>query len=277
MQRIDAHQHFWKYHPVRDNWITDEMSVIRRDFLPEHLQPILKVNNFDGCVAVQADQSETETDFLLQLADKNGFIKGVVGWVDLRSENIEERLNHYKQFKKLKGFRHILQGEKDRTLMLQPEFKRGIQALQQYNFTYDILIFPDQLQCIKKFVEMFPEQKFVIDHIAKPEIKDRKIDDWKTGIQAIAENQNVSCKISGLATEADWKNWKEKDFTAYIDIVVNAFGINRIIFGSDWPVCLLAGSYKEMLDIVKDYFFSYTTKEQEKFFGGNATNFYNLN
>ena len=277
MQRIDAHQHFWKFDPVRDSWITNEMSVIRNDFFPEHLHPILKENNFDGCVAVQADQSETETNFLLDLAKKTDFIKGVVGWVDLRTENIEERLAHYKQFKKLKGFRHILQGEKDWGFMLQPEFIRGIKALQQFNFTYDILIFPDQLQYTKKFVAMFPGQKFVVDHIAKPYIKDKKIEEWKNDMQEIAGYQNVSCKISGLVTEADWKSWEAKDFTPYLDTVVNAFGTDRIMFGSDWPVCLVAASFREMLDIVKDYFSSFTKQEQDKFFGGNAINFYNLN
>ena len=277
MQRIDAHQHFWKFDPVRDSWITNEMSVIRNDFFPEHLHPILKENDFDGCVAVQADQSETETNFLLDLAKKTDFIKGVVGWVDLRAENIEERLAHYKQFKKLKGFRHILQGEKDRGFMLQPEFIRGIKALQQFNFTYDILIFPDQLQYTKEFVAMFPEQKFVVDHIAKPYIKDKKIEEWKNDMQEIAGYQNVSCKISGLVTEADWKSWEAKDFTPYLDTVVNAFGTDRIMFGSDWPVCLVAASFREMLDIVKDYFSSFTKQEQDKFFGGNAINFYNLN
>ena len=160
------------------------MSVIRKDFLPEHLQPILEENGFDGCVAVQVDQSEKETEFLLGLANKNDFIKGVVGWIDLQSENIEERLAYYKQFEKLKGFRHILQGEKDRAYMLKPAFTRGIRALQQFNYTYDILIFPDQLQYTIKFVESFPEQKFVIDHLAKPYIKDKKIDGWKEDIRA---------------------------------------------------------------------------------------------
>ena len=277
MQKIDAHQHFWKYDPVRDSWITYEMPVIRKDFFPEHLQPILQENNFDGCVAVQADQSETETNFLLDLAAKNDFIKGVVGWVDLRSKNIEERLGHYKQFNKLKGFRHILQGEKDRAFMLQPEFTRGIKALQQFNFAYDILIFPDQLQYTKKFAAMFPQQRFVIDHLGKPPVKEKKIGEWKKDIEAIAEYQNVSCKISGLVTEADSRNWNKNDLMPYIDVVVNAFGTDRIMFGSDWPVCLLAGSYEKILDIVKDYFSSFSKEDQDKFFGGNAINFYNLN
>lgn len=277
MQKIDAHQHFWKFDPVRDSWINDEMSVIRKDIFPGDLQPVLKENGFDGCVAVQADQSETETDFLLGLADKNDFIKGVVGWVDLRAENIKERLEAYRSFNKLKGFRHVLQGEKDRALMLNPDFTRGIRALQEFNYTYDILIFTDQLRYTKEFVAMFPAQKFVIDHIAKPYIKDHKIDEWKKDMQAIAAFENVYCKISGMVTEADWHTWKKEDFTPYIDVIVNAFGSGRIMFGSDWPVCLVAASYENMIGIVKDHFSSFSEDEQEKFFGGNAINFYNLN
>ena len=275
-QKIDAHQHFWKYDPVRDSWITDEMSVIRKDFLPQHFQPILKENGFDGCVLVQVDQSEKETKFLLGLADKNDFIKGVAGWIDLQSENIEERLAYYKPFKKLKGFRHILQGEKDRAYMLKPEFIRGINVLQQFDYTYDILIFPDQLQYTIKFLQSFPEQKFVIDHLAKPYIKDKKIDGWKEDIQQAAQYKNVYCKISGMVTEAAWQNWKEKDFIPYIDVVVNAFGTDRIMFGSDWPVCLLAAEYNEVVNIVKNYFSSFTQNEQDKCFGQNAIKFYNL-
>ena len=277
MPKIDAHQHFWKYDPVRDKWITNEMAILQKDFLPEHLQPILEQNKFDGCIAVQTDSSETETTFLLDLANKNDFIKGVVSWIDLLSENIEERLQYYKQFKNLKGFRHILQGEKDRALMLQPDFTRGIKALDPFNYTYDILIFPDQLGYTQKLVSMFPEQKFVIDHIAKPEIKNNKIEDWKKNMLAIAKNQNVYCKISGLVTEADWKNWKAKELIPYLDVTVNAFGPDRIIFGSDWPVCLVAASYNEVLDIVINYFSIFAEEDQQKFFGGNAINFYNLN
>lgn len=277
MPKIDAHQHFWKYDPVRDKWITNEMGILQKDFLPEDLQPILEQNKFDGCIAVQADSSETETTFLLDLANKNDFIKGVVGWIDLLSENIEERLQYYKQFKNLKGFRHILQGEKDRAFMLQPDFTRGIKALDRFNYTYDILIFPDQLGYTQKFVSMFPEQKFVIDHIAKPEIKNNKIEDWKKNMLAIAKNQNVYCKISGLVTEADWKNWKAKDLIPYLDVAVNAFGSDRIIFGSDWPVCLVAASYNEVLDIVINYFSTFAEEDQLKFFGGNALKIYNLN
>src|SRR5450631_4013999 len=202
MPRIDAHQHFWKFDPIRDTWITDEMSLLRKDFLPSQFHPLLQQNGFDGCVTVQSEQSEIENVFQLENARKNDFIKGIVGWVDFQAKNIREKLSYYSQFKKLKGFRHILQGEMQRDLMLQPKFLRGIDALKEFNYTYDILIYPDQLRFIKQFVARFPQQKFVIDHLAKPYIKDRKIEDWKKDIEQVAEYKNVFCKISGYVTEA---------------------------------------------------------------------------
>lgn len=276
MKRIDAHQHFWHFDPVRDSWINDEMKTIRRDFLPPDLEPLLQQNDFDGCVAVQASQSEDETDFLLALSKENNFIKGVVGWVDLQAENITDRLSFYKTFGKLKGFRHVLQGEPQRDLMLQPAFKRGIAALQPYGYTYDILIFPDQLQFSTELVAAFPEQKFVVDHIAKPNIKQGAISEWKKSIEQLAAHRNVSCKLSGMVTEADWKGWKQEDFTPYLDVVVNAFGTDRVMFGSDWPVCLVAASYEEVVGLVEAYFSSFSAAEQEKFWRLNALRFYNL-
>lgn len=277
MLRIDSHQHFWKYDPVRDNWITEDMSVIRKDFFPADLQPILKKNSFDGSVIVQSDQSEAENEFQLSNAAKHDFIKGVVGWTNLCSPDCENKLKYYQQFEKMKGFRHVLQGEKDRAFMLQPAFMKGIGLLRKYNFTYDILVFPDQLKHILDFVRAFPGQPFVIDHIAKPYIKDRKIDEWKKDIQAIARFENVSCKISGMVTEANWRNWKKEDFTPYLDVIIGSFGSNRVMYGSDWPVCLVAASYEKMLEIVAEYFYSFSKNEQELFFGGNAIKFYNLN
>jgi L-fuconolactonase len=276
MLRIDAHQHFWKFDPVRDSWITADMAVIQKDFLPGDLQPLLEANGLHGSVIVQSDQSEHENAFQLANAAGYDFIKGIVGWVDMQADNIEERLAHYKQFKKMKGFRHVLQGEPDRALMLQPDFKRGIGLLKQFGFTYDILIFPDQLEYIPAFVAAFPDQPFVIDHIAKPYIKDKKIEAWKKDMLSISRLENVYCKISGMVTEANWKNWKQEDFKPYLDTVVEAFGIKRIMFGSDWPVCLVAASYAEMMAIVKDYFSAFTQDEQDLFFGANATLFYNL-
>jgi L-fuconolactonase len=277
MLRIDSHQHFWKYDPLRDSWITEDMSVIQKDFLPLDLKPILKHHGFDGCVVVQSDQSEDENEFQLNNAAQHDFIKGVVGWVDLKSPSVEKQLEYYSQFKKMKGFRHVLQGEKDRAFMLQPAFMKGISLLTKYNFTYDILIFPDQLKHTLDFVKAFPDQPFIIDHLAKPYIKDKKIDEWKKDTKAVAKCKNVYCKVSGMVTEADWKQWKKEDFTPYLDVVTEAFGIDRLLFGSDWPACLPAASYEKVFEIVKDYFSSFTKNEQELFFGGNAISFYNLN
>lgn len=276
MQRIDAHQHFWQFDPVRDSWINEEMAVIQRDFLPADLKPLLQQNNIAGCVVVQSDRSENENTFHLNNAANADFIKGIVGWVDLQAENVEERLENYSSFKIMKGFRHVLQGETDRALMLKPAFMNGISKLRQFGFTYDILIFPDQLQYIPALLEAFPDQKFVIDHIAKPNIKQQKIIDWKKDIQALKEYKNLYCKISGMVTEADWKGWEQKDFIPYLDTVVETFGTDRILFGSDWPVCLVAASYQQMLTIVTNYFSSFTEKEQANFFGLNAIEFYNL-
>ena len=276
MPRIDAHQHFWIFDPIRDTWITDEMSLLRKDFLPSQFHALLQQNAFDGCITVQSDQSEDENIFQLANGEGYDFIKGIVGWVDFQAKNIHEKLSYYTQFKKLKGFRHILQGEIQRDLMLQPEFLRGINALNEFNYTYDILVYPDQLRFIKQFVAQFPQQRFVIDHLAKPYIKDGKIDDWKKDIESVAAYKNVFCKISGYITEADWNNWKKEDFIPYFDIVVNAFHVERIMFGSDWPVCLLGGNYEEVLNVVREYFSCFTQNEQDKFFGDNAIKFYNL-
>lgn len=275
MPVVDSHQHFWKYDPVDHEWINDSMSAIRKDFLPGDLLPILQQNNIDGCIAVQADQSEKETDFLIELASTNDFIKGVVGWVDLRAKNIRERLVYYKQYPTIKGFRHILQGEEPE-FMLQPDFLRGIAALKEFGFTYDILIYPKHFSAAIELVKQFPEQPFVIDHLAKPFIKDGLIDDWKHGIETIAQFPNVYCKLSGMVTEADWNNWKQQDFIPYLDIVVKSFGANRLMYGSDWPVCLVAAFYEEMIGVVKEYFASFSQQEREAIFGGNALRFYRL-
>lgn len=273
---IDAHQHFWKFDPVRDSWINESMSVIKRDFLPQDLQPLLSANKVDGCVIVQCDQSENENEFQLNHADRFDFIKGVVGWVDLQSNAVEDRLACYHSFKKMKGFRHILQGETDRALMLRPAFINGISKLQKFGFTYDILIFPDQLAYAGELVAAFPNQKFVIDHIAKPNIKDKTMGEWRKGIEQLAVYPNLYCKISGMVTEADWKNRGKEDCNPYMDIVVESFGTKRIMFGSDWPVCLVAASYQQTMEIVNNYFSSFSQSEKQDFFGLNAIEFYNL-
>jgi L-fuconolactonase len=276
MPKIDAHQHFWNFDPVRDSWINDEMLAIKRDFLPGDLLPVLQQNEIDGCVAVQASQTEQETQFLLDLAASNPFIKGVVGWVDFKAANLHERLQHYRQYDKLKGFRHVLQAEPDKQYMLQPRFKNGIASLQKHNYTYDILIYPEHLPYAAQLVGGFPDQKFVVDHLAKPHIKDKGINEWQRDIKALAKYPNVHCKVSGMLTEADWQSWKTEDFTPYLDVVFNAFDINRVMFGSDWPVCLLAGGYEGTMQIMNSYCAKLSATEQELFWGVNAVNFYGL-
>ncbi len=272
---IDAHQHFWQYHPVQHGWINDDMATIRRDFFPADLLPVLQQNGVAGCVAVQADQTETETDFLLQLAQQNDFVQGVVGWVDVSAGNLQQRLEHYAQQPLVKGFRHILQGEEP-AFMLEPDFLKGIGMLHQYRFTYDILIFPRHLQAATALVKQFPEQPFVIDHIAKPFIKNGVVDQWKKDITAIAQYPNVHCKVSGMVTEADMRNWKPEDLAPYLNIVTEAFGTSRLMYGSDWPVCLAAASYEDVIGIVRSYFSTFTASEQEAIFGTNASSFYHL-
>lgn len=275
VNRIDAHQHFWQYNRERDAWITDEMRVIQRDFFPEDLLPQLKVHGMDGTVAVQADQSEAETRFLLELANQHPFIKGVVGWLDLRSPTIEARLEQFSSFKRLKGVRHIVQAEPT-GFLLQPEFQRGVAALRTYSYTYDILIREHQLEEAIAFVTMFPEQKFVVDHLAKPNIGAGEINRWGKLILELARRSNVSCKLSGMITEADWKSWKRDDFTPYLDLVVNAFGTKRLMYGSDWPVCLVAGTYPDQFSIITDYIASFSESEKQAILGENAVRFYNL-
>lgn len=273
--RIDSHQHFWKFDPIRDAWIDASMEKIARDFLPEDLKPLLDQSKIDGCVAVQADQSETETDFLLDFAGRYDFVKGVVGWVDLRSPQLSERLEHYCNNIFFKGVRHIVQAEKD-GFMLQESFLKGIQQLKDFNLTFDILIFPHQLEEAVALVKKNPEQAFVLDHIAKPYIKDKKIDQWAKHINQLAVHQNVYCKLSGLLTEADWNHWQEEDFTAYLTVIMKAFGADRLMYGSDWPVCLLAGSYPHVVRIVENFISSLSTDDQKKIMGQNAHHFYNL-
>lgn len=272
---IDAHQHFWNYDAQKHAWIDDSMQIVRKDFTPDDLKNIYERNHIDGCVTVQVDQTEEETIGLIENSKHYSFIKGIVGWTDLRSNTIDEQLNFFSRFPILKGFRHIVQAEPVEFLYDQ-NFRRGISSLQQYNFTYDILIYPHQLKAAIEFAAAFPEQKFVLDHIAKPYIKQGLIDDWKKDIKQLAALENVWCKISGLVTEADWQHHSHDDFIPYLETVVEAFGVNRIMFGSDWPVCLVAASYENVLALVSKFFKSFSKEENEKFFALNATKFYNL-
>jgi L-fuconolactonase len=276
MMFIDAHQHFWQYSPTAYDWIDDTMKPLQQDFLPQQLKPLLQQNNFSGSVAVQALQTEAETEFLLTLAAEHDFIKGVVGWADLQAADVETKLAKLAQNPKLKGLRHVVQGEPDDKFLLRPNFLRGITLLQKFNFTYDILIYPKHLPVATEFVAKFPEQPFVLDHIAKPFIKDHLLLPWAQHIQELAQNPHVYCKLSGMVTEADWQNWQPTDFKPYLDVIIEAFGPNRLMIGSDWPVCTLAGTYAEVMNLVKEYLYQFSKTDQEKILGGNATRFYNL-
>jgi len=275
---IDSHQHFWIFDAVRDAWINDEMKRIQRNFLPEDLWPVLQANGVDGCVAVQADQSEAETLFLLALAEKySNFVKGVVGWVDLRASNLYEKLEYYSQYESLKGFRHVAQAEPD-DFLARPEVIKGIRQLTAFDFTYDILIYPTQLKAALHLVRELPQVDFVVDHIAKPYIKDGKLNTWSNYMRQLAAQPQVHCKVSGMVTEADWKNWTKKDFYPYLDVVFEAFGPDRLMFGSDWPVCLVAAEYEQVIGLVRDYMTNvgFSASDQAKVFGENATRFYRL-
>ena len=273
---IDAHQHFWHYDPQRHAWIDDRMQALRRDFLPRDLAPILQRNGMDGCIAVQADQSEAETDFLLEQSRQYAFIKAVVGWIDLRSEAIRERLDHYQQYPKLKGFRHVVQDEPDPGFLLREDVRKGIEAVGEYGYTYDLLVFPKQLKAALQTVRALPQQQFVLDHIAKPAIAAGKLESWRTLIQELAALPNVYCKVSGLVTEARWADWQYEDFVPYLQVVTEAFGPDRLLFGSDWPVCLLAADYERMKAIVDRYTRDWSATERAGFFGGNASKAYRI-
>jgi L-fuconolactonase len=282
MIRLDAHQHFWKYNPADFSWITDGMAAIRRDFSPAELDRELAANGIDATIVVQVGQSEQENAFLLNLAAKHKSIAGVVGWVDLRAANVRERLRELSRHKNLRGFRHIVESEPDDRYMLREDFLRGLACLKEFNFTYDILIYPKQLPAAVELVERMPEQPFVIDHIAKPLIKAREIDSWARHIRALAAGPNVCCKVSGMITEADWKAWRPEDIAPYLDVVFDAFGPDRLMFGSDWPVCLVAGTYRQVKQLVEGYISRRSgsaqdaRKLEQAVFGGTAARFYGI-
>ncbi len=275
MKIIDTHQHFWNYDATRHDWINEDMRAIKKDFLPEQLAPILKENKVEGCVSVQVDQTTEETDFLLALAKEHSFIKGVVGWVDLRASNLEDKLENYKDAKALKGFRHIIQGQAA-GFMLQPNLIQGLKKLATRNYSYDLLIYAHQLKEANELIKQVTELPIVIDHLAKPNIKNNEIEDWKKEITALAKYPNVYCKISGMATEANWETWTMAGLQPYLDTVVEAFGTERIMFGSDWPVCLVASSYAKWLNGIQNYFNTFSSTEQELIFADNAIKFYKL-
>jgi L-fuconolactonase len=274
--RIDTHQHFWNYHPSEYGWIDESMAAIRRDFLPADLKPELERAGFDGCVVVQVRQSLEETSWLLKLAGEAPFILGVVGWVDLRSPQLRSELEKFSADSKLVGVRHIVQGEPDDNFLLQPEFLRGVSQLLEFRMAYEILIYPRHLPVAAEFVRRLPEQRFVLNHLAKPFIKDQILHPWAEGIRELAKFPNVYCKLSGMVTEADWHGWKAEHFTPYLDVAFECFGPDRLMIGSDWPVCGVAASYGEAVGIVTKYLDRCGDDAREKVLGGNAERFYQL-
>lgn len=272
--RIDSHQHFWEYDPQQYPWITDKLARIRRSFLPPDLEPNLKAAGLDGCIAVQARQTLEENRFLLGLADRYPFIKGVVGWVDLRADDVERELEEFARHRKFVGVRHVAQDERDDRFLVGKDFLRGISKLKQFDLAYDILIFPKQLPAAIELVNRFPEQRFVLDHIAKPNIREQEMEPWRTLIRELAKASNVTCKVSGMVTEASWLSWKEQDFTPYLEVVAEAFGFDRLMYGSDWPVCLLSREYTEVHRIVDEWLKDH--RASPDVWGENCSRFYKL-
>jgi L-fuconolactonase len=273
---IDAHQHFWVYDPREYAWIDDSMASLRRDFLPAELKPELEGAGFQGCVAVQARQTMEETRWLLELAASSPFILGVVGWVDLQSPQVRSHLQAFAENPKLVGIRHVVQGEPDDRFMLRSEFLRGISVLEEFDLAYDILIYSKHLPVAAEFVRQFPRQRFVLDHLAKPPIKSGSLDPWTDGIQKLAAFPNVSCKLSGMVTEADWHHWKPEDMAPYLDVAFESFGPQRLMIGSDWPVCTVAASYARAIAVVKDYLGRHSVQVWEAVMGENAQRFWKL-
>ena len=274
---IDSHQHFWIYNPVEYDWIDEDMKKIRRDFLPDDLKPVINSTGVDGVITVQARQTIEETDWILKHASNNDFIKGVVGWFPLTDLHVEDYLEKYKDHPMLKGLRHVLQGEPDQEYMLRADFNRGIRLLNKYDLVYEILIFERHLPITIEFVDTHPDQVFILDHIGKPIIKNNVIEPWKKNIFELAKRDNVFCKISGMVTEADYRNWTVKQLYPYLDTVLEAFGADRLIFGSDWPVCLVACEYRQWFNIVKDFISRLNDTEQDGILGLNAQRIYKLN
>jgi L-fuconolactonase len=274
--RIDAHQHFWVYDPREHGWIGDSMTSIRHDFLPVDLKPELERSGFDGSVAVQVRQTLEETRWLLELAASSSYIRGVVGWVDLRSAQVRTQLESFAENPKLVGIRHIVQSEPDDQFLLRPDFLRGISVLGEFDLAYDLLIYPKHLPVAAEFVRHFPSQRFVLDHMAKPPIKSGEIQSWARDIRDLALLPNIFCKLSGLVTEADWQRWTPEHLLPYLDAVFECFGPERLMIGSDWPVCTVAASYSQAVDIVKNYVSNFPVEVREAVLGGNAARFWKL-
>lgn len=274
--RVDSHQHFWRYDPAQYPWMKSDWPI-RRDFLPEDLAPILERHQIAGTIAVQARQSWEETSWLLELAGGFDWILGVVGWIDLRAETLPQQLDRVAVDKKLVGFRHVVQDETDPEFLLRPSFIQGIRTLEsQGRFAYDLLIYHHQLPSALRFVEQFPNLRIILDHLAKPDLRKDARQPWTDQIRQLGQSAHVACKISGLITEAEWHHWKEDDLIYYLEVVWEAFGPKRILFGSDWPVMLLSGSYERWLTLLDDWLQGKGAEETDGFWGANAMRWYQI-
>jgi L-fucono-1,5-lactonase len=274
--RIDAHVHFWRYRPEEYAWIDGRMGVLRRDFLPEDLEPQASRAGFDGVVAVQARQAWAETAFLLELAERHPFIRGVVGWVDLRSPDVRDQLARAAADTRLVGVRHIVQDEPDDRFLLGPDFLRGIEALAEWDLAYDVLVHPRHLPVVLELVRRFPAQRFVLDHLAKPDIRRGALADWARDLRALSASPNVVAKLSGLVTEAAWSTWRAEEVRPCLDVAFECFGAERLLIGSDWPVCTLAGDYGRVMGVVTEYLAGRPAAECHAVLGGNAMRFWKL-
>ncbi|KAA8746065.1 amidohydrolase family protein [Paenibacillus sp. UASWS1643] len=274
--KLDAHQHFWEYNVAEYGWIGEEMKTIRQSFLPEDLEALLVQSGLEGCIAVQARQSLAETEWLLQLADRHEFIKGVVGWVDLCSNEVRDQLELFASNPYLKGVRHVIQDEPDLKYVLREDFQRGISLLKEYDLAYDLLVSKEQLPYAVELVKTFPEQRFVLDHLAKPDIKSGIISPWKETLESLAAQPNAYCKLSGMVTEADWGKWTPKDFTAYLNIAIEAFGAERLMFGSDWPVSNVSATYFEVYGLINSHINALPILDQQMILGGTCAAFYQI-
>lgn len=273
---IDSHHHLWNYNAEAYGWMDESMEVLKRDYLPAELENILAESGVSGTVVVQARQSIEETRWLLELADSFPFIKGVVGWFDLQSESLKTQLGHYVVHPKLVGVRHVIHDESDDDFMLRPAFLKGIEMLQEFDLVYDLLLFPKHLARAFELVNMFPEQRFVLDHLAKPFIRSGILQPWKEDIEKLASQPNVWCKLSGMVTEADHNRWRYEEFVPYLNTVLQSFGADRIMLGSDWPVCTLAGEYKEVMEIPMRFIKDLIENDKEKISWLNAIECYQL-
>jgi L-fuconolactonase len=273
---IDAHQHFWRYDPEEYGWIDEPLRVLRRDFLPAQLRAEIASVGVAGVVAVQARQNLSETGWLLDLADQHDFIKGVVGWVELIAPEVGIELAHFSVKPKLKSVRHVVQGEPDDNFILRDDFNRGIRELKRFGLAYDLLIFARHLPQTIQFVDAHPHQVFILDHIAKPRVKDGQFEPWNKNIRALAQRQNVYCKVSGMVTEADQATWTAAQLQPYFETVLEAFGPRRLMFGSDWPVCLVACGYARWHQLVAGWIAKLAPDEQARVLGGTAVEAYKL-